>query len=411
MFQKRRYLIHISLFIITFFTTTMAGSEWAWSRFWLWGEIRMSWDDFVFGLQYSVPFLFILSCHEFGHYFTARYHQIKVTLPFYIPFWWGFFFPFPSIGTMGAFISIQDSIKSRKHYFDVGISGPIAGFVVALAVLWYGFTHLPETSFIYEVHPEYELFGENFEQHIEGLDTVVYKEDFNPARYNYEISPDSIRVGDGQGLYFGDNLLMMFFRSYVAPDDRYVPSHKELMHYPWLLAGFLALFFTALNLLPIGQLDGGHVIFGLLGPKWHRKVSSVLFTLFLFYAGMGWVKMEHLSSDSVEGVIWFLLEIIFYLYILYISTYSLLREKRDRWMFAAVMLLVQFLLSTYLGWEGYRGWLLFGLLLGRFIGIQHPPVVDNRPLSPARKLLGWLAVIIFILCFSPEPLVLEMPQE
>lgn len=366
----------------------------------------MTWDDFVWGFQFSIPFLLILSFHEFGHYFTARYHKIKVSLPYYIPFWLGWFLPTPSFGTMGAFIRIRQHILSRTHYFDVGISGPLAGFVIALGVLYYGYSNLPETEFIYEVHPEYELFGENFEEQMAGLDTVIYKTSLNSERYNFEASPDSIRVSDA-GLYFGDNLLMVAFREYVAPDDRYVPGPHEIMHYPWILAGYLALFFTALNLLPIGQLDGGHVVFGLLGPVWHQRISSVLFTGLILYSGMGWVKMQHLQSDSMEGVLGFLFQVIVYLYVVYISSFSMIKSRRDRWMFAAVMLAVQFTLSSFFGLEGYQGWLLFMIFLGRFVGIQHPPVTDNAQISPERKVLGWLALVIFILCFSPEPMVIE----
>lgn len=399
--------MQIGLFILTFFTTTFAGVEWGWSRFLFWTDPGMSWDDFVWGLQFSVPFLLILSCHEFGHYFTAKYHNIKVSLPYYIPFWLGWLFPFPSLGTMGAFIRIREAIKSRTHYFDVGISGPLAGFVVAIGVLWYGFTNLPETEFIYEVHPEYEVFGEGFEQKMVGLDTVIYKKDMNPERYQYEMMPDSIRVGGPGSFYFGDNLLMMAGRKYLAPDDRYVPGPKELMHYPWLLAGFLALFFTALNLLPIGQLDGGHVVFGLLGPVWHKRISTVLFTLLIFYSGLGWVKMQHLTTDSSEGLLGFIFQVVVYLYLVYLCTFSLIPNRRDRWMFAAVMLAIQFFLSSFLGWEGYSGWLLFAILLGRVVGIQHPGVVDSTPLTTQRKVLGWIALVIFILCFSPQPMVLE----
>lgn len=407
MSENRRRLLQLGLFILTFFTTTLAGIEWGWSRFLLWGE-GITWDDFYWGLQFSIPFLLILSVHEFGHFFTARHHNIRVTLPYYLPMWLGWLFPFPSLGTMGAFIRIKDHIFSRTHYFDVGISGPIAGFVIALGVLWYGFTHLPETEFIYEVHPEYELFGENFEEKMVGLDTVVYKKDLNPERYNYSlIESDTMRIGRGGSFYFGDNLLMMAGRKYLASEDRYVPSSKELMHYPWLLAGYLALIFTALNLLPIGQLDGGHVVFGLLGPAWHQRISSVLFTALLFYSGLGWVKLQHLTNDSTGEVLNFLLQVVVYLYIIYICTYSMIKLKRDRWMFAAILLAVQFTLSSFFGWEGYQGWLLFGVLLGRVIGIQHPPVQDKRELTFGRKVLGWIALLIFILCFTPRPMVLD----
>lgn len=404
MTENRRQLLQLGLFILTVLTTTFAGAEWIWGRFLVWTEVSMSIQDFQDGLAFSLPFLLILTCHEFGHYFTAKYHNIKVSLPYYIPLWFGFILPSPSLGTMGAFIRIRQSIAGRIQYFDVGISGPIAGFAVALAVLWYGFTHLPETEYIYEVHPEYEVFGEDFEQKMEGLDTVIVKSSLNPARYNYAVSADSIRVGQGS-LYFGDNLLMMAGRKYLAPDDRYVPSSKELMHYPWLLAGYLALFFTALNLLPIGQLDGGHVTFGLLGPVWHKRISTVLFVALVFYAGLGWVHIDQLTSDSWEGLFGFLFQVIVYLYLLYLCAYSLFKERWDRWMFAAIMLAVQFVLASYFGMTGYQGWLVFALLLGRILGIQHPPVTDHSPLTQGRKILGWIALVIFILCFTPQPMV------
>ncbi|MCP4460112.1 MAG: site-2 protease family protein [Cytophagales bacterium] len=406
MTENKRNLLHLGLFLITIVTTTLAGVEWTWSRYLFWGEITMSWQDFTGALNFSIPFLLILSFHEFGHYFTARHHNIKVSLPYYFPFWLGFIAA-PSLGTMGAFIRIREVIKSRTHYFDVGISGPLAGFVIALGVLWYGFASLPETEYIYEVHPEYELFGENFEEAMAGLDTVVLKSDLNPERYQYEMYDDTIRIGPGS-IYFGDNLLMNWGRKYVAPKDRYIPSSKEIMHYPWLLAGYLALFFTALNLLPIGQLDGGHVVYGLFGSVWHKRISTVLFSIFLFYAGLGWIKMSDMSGDSTTDALNFIFQVGIYLYVLYICTYSMFPQKRDRWMYAAIMLAVQFFLSSFLGWQGYNGWVLFAILLGRFVGIQHPPAADDRPLTTNRKILGWIALIIFILCFTPEPMVVDM---
>ena len=415
MTENRRRLIQLGLLIITIFTTTFAGVEWIWGRFLFWGEHTMSWNDFKDGLAFSLPFLLILTCHEFGHYFTARYHQIKTSLPYYIPLWFGFILV-PSIGTMGAIIRIRESIVSRIKYFDVGVSGPIAGFVVALGVLWYGYTHLPETEYIYEVHPEYELFGLEFEQRMEGLDTIILKSDLNQQRYNTEVYQDVIQIGDysyksdttvltGSGIQFGDNLMMMLARNLWAPSDRYVPTGKEIMHYPWLLAGFLALFFTALNLLPIGQLDGGHVTFGLLGSVWHDRISKVLFVGLVFYSGLGWITMNQVASDTSEEMLAFIFQVILYLYLVYLSAYSLLENRNDRLMFAAIMLGVQFVLSSFFGLEGYQGWLVFAVLLGRVIGIKHPPVADNAPLTLGRKVLGWLALIIFILCFSPEPMI------
>src|SRR5690606_12811327 len=114
------------------------------------------------GLYFSGPFLGILTVHEFGHYIAAQLHRVKVTLPYYIPLWFGFI-AMPSIGTGGACIRIKEFVTSRNKYFDIGIAGPLAGFVVALGVLFYGFTHLPPPEHIFTIHPEYEQFGENYD--------------------------------------------------------------------------------------------------------------------------------------------------------------------------------------------------------------------------------------------------------
>ena len=374
--EKRRKIIQPALFIVTFITTTLAGTEWTLGKYLVLG---MTWSDFVVGFSFSVPFLGILTVHEFGHYFTARYHHIKVSLPYYIPLWFGFILG-PSIGTMGAFIRIREHIGSRLKYFDVGISGPLAGFVVALGVLYYGFTNLPPQEYIYRVHPEYE---------------------------QYATIDEAIEATDGIPIQLGGNLLFNFFKEYVADPER-IPHENEMMHYPWLLAGYLALFFTALNLLPIGQLDGGHVLFGLLGPEKHAIISRVLFTAFIFYAGLGWVTVHDLKGPDTD-ISAFLFSIAAYVAIVYISAYSVFKEKRDRLLYAAALLAGQFILNMFTGWEGYQGWLLFGILIGRVLGVDHPPVYDRRELSTGRKILGWIALIVFVLCFSPQPLVIEIP--
>ncbi|MEO9869091.1 site-2 protease family protein [Ekhidna sp.] len=401
--QQKTKLIQLGLFVVTLITTTFAGAEWTIGKFLILG---MTWDDFLFGFNFSIPFLFILTVHEFGHYFTARYHKINVSLPYYIPMWFGFI-GMASIGTMGAFIRIKENISSRIKYFDVGVSGPIAGFIVALILMIYGFRSLPETEYIYEVHPEYEVFGENFEERMMGLDTILLKSDLNADRLGYEALPDTISTARKGSISFGDNILMSLGRNYFAPSDRYVPSSKELMHYPVLLAAYLAFFFTALNLLPMGQLDGGHVLFGLFGPKNHAIISRVLFTGFLFYAGLGWVTTADLVNTSLEGIGNFVISIAIYLLVVYVSAYSVFKEKRDRLLYATVMFVVQFFVASIFKVEGYTGWLLFSVLIGRFIGVDHPSVVDNSPLSTERKILGWVALVIFILCFSPQPLVID----
>ncbi|KJH69333.1 peptidase M50, partial [Aliterella atlantica CENA595] len=156
--RTKTYLLHGGLFLITLITTTMAGAEWMFGRLFipLEGMKTLGWNEFLAGFQFSIPFLSILTVHEFGHYIVARANRVRVTLPFYIPIWLGIG---QGIGTLGAFIRIQDYINSRRKYFDIGVAGPLAGFALALVVLWYGFTHLPPPEYIFTIHPEYQKWG------------------------------------------------------------------------------------------------------------------------------------------------------------------------------------------------------------------------------------------------------------
>ncbi|MEP0366153.1 MAG: site-2 protease family protein [Cyclobacteriaceae bacterium] len=421
--ENKTRLIQLALFLVTIITTTIAGSEWMHSKYLFFVDEAhiMSWNDFLNGFQFSIPFLLILSCHEFGHYFTARYHKVDVTLPFYIPLWLGFILS-PSFGTMGAFIRIKDRISSTLHYFDIGIAGPLAGFVVAIGVIAYGYSHLPNPEYIYEIHPEYEQFGLDYadhvytyefskQQHYESYlesrksDSVVFSAEGKPAaEWGY---PDFEPMESYPNMYFSKPLLFQFVETYLVSDKSRIPNEQEIMHNPYLLAGLLALFFTALNLLPIGQLDGGHVIFGLFGAKRAKKISQILFTVFVFYAGLGIVDVSLMEDTTAGGLASFLILLVAYMYFLNLCAFSMFENRKDRWTFAAVMLAAQFGVHTLFGISGYEGWLLFAIVLGRFIGIYHPPVRDDQPLSLSRQILGILALIIFIISFSPKPFVME----
>ncbi len=367
-------LIHASLFIVTFITTTLAGAEWTHGKNILAGDY--SWADFYSGLPYSICFLSILTAHEFGHYFTAIYNRVKTSLPYYIPLP-----PIPMmLGTLGALIRLKQHVGSTKKNFDIGIAGPLAGFVVALAFLFYGFTHLPPPEYVFQIHPEYEQYG---------LDYA-----------NYVYAPGFLPEGT-LNIYLGKNLLFLFFEKFVADPVR-LPNVHELIHYPFLFAGFLALVFTSINLLPIGQLDGGHVLYGLAGYKWHRRIASIVFLGFLFYAGLGYVH----PSEGLEVLIY---KIPLFVGFHYLAMRGLQLSTKDTLMYALGLFAVQYLIVTvFPAVHGYSGWLLFAFLIGRFIGIQHPPSEDEQPLSSGRVMLGWLALIIFILCFTPNPL--EMIQ-
>lgn len=420
-FFKSGYF-HLILFILTLITTTVAGTEFITGKsifIGLGSELQTS--DFYQGLFYSIPFLLIFSAHEFGHYFAAKFHKVKTTLPYYIPFYLGFFMPF-SIGTLGAVIRIKELITSRKVYFDVGIAGPIAGFVVALFVLAYGFTHLPPKSYIYSIHPDYEKFGEDYEKFaynpkvLRFQDSLKYVEKLRkdsssaslPGNNRESVnSPDEHPQFQGGGVLLfslGDNLLFYFFKTFVA-DQNLLPNKYEMMHFPFLLVGYLALFFTALNLLPIGQLDGGHITYGLLGNKNHRIVSAVIFFLLVLYGGLGIINLKEIIKSPFENLVIYTPLYIGFLYFLFSRVTS---EQKNNLLLAVVVFTLQFLISyLFPEYKGNPFWLFWAFILSRFLGIYHPPTFYDEPLDLKRKILGWISLIIFIICFSPEPFVLE----
>ena len=366
--DQKRVLIQLALFVTTFITTTLAGAELSFGRSILMDDY--TWSDFFSGLEFSIPFLLFLTVHEFGHYFVAVYHKVKVTLPYYIPVP-PIIFPI-SIGTFGALIRIREKIYSKKQNFDIGLAGPLAGFAVGLIVLFYGFTHLPEPEYIYQFHPEYEPYGLNYAD-------VVYE---NQKENTVDI-------------IIGKNLLFLFFEKFVADPSR-VPNPHEIMHYPIILAGFLALIFTFLNLLPIGQLDGGHVVYGLFGYKTHRLIATIFFISLVFYTGLGAL------SPADPDITW---KIPAALAILYVALSGLKLSQRDTIMYALITIAILLLLSwQYPNLKGYSGWLVFVLLIGRFVGIDHPPSEIEEPLDSKRIVLGWIALIIFIICLAPSPL-------
>ena len=369
MYSKKEYLKHGLLFLVTVITTTFAGAEWVYGK-----SIMASGDDFLTleffwkSMAYSLPFIGILLIHELGHFFTAIYHKVKCTLPFFIPGWLGFIGA-PSIGTFGAVIQMKGFVNSRKKFFDIGVAGPLAGFVIALFVLIYGFTTLPDADYIYTIHPEYA--DPNFQGY--GEDVVEFELGNN-------------LLFEGLGLLFADSSKL--------------PIMAEMIHYPYLFAGYLALFFTALNLLPIGQLDGGHVIFGLF-PKHHRVISLTSFTLFVTYAGIGLIS----PFFPLEELVFRMPLYIGFLFICYSKSGLQLQSRIALILCIAAFQYVLVFFQPNL--EGYQGWLFYSFLLGRVMGINHPEVSGFRKLDKKRQAIGWLAIVIFILCFSPQPFIFE----
>lgn len=416
--EKKTLIIQGVLFMLTLISTTLAGAEWMTGKMLLYGLETLSWDEFIGGLAFSIPFLGILSVHEFGHYFTAKYHRVKVTLPFYIPLWFGFLGEI-SIGTMGALIKIKEQITDRTKYFDIGISGPLAGFVVALGVLHYGFTHLPDPEHIYNIHPDYETFGLEYADEVYSYEYNVFRHHRSYLAYRANDSINYVQEhGTTEDWYYpefeaydaypsyamGTTLLFEWMKSWLVDDPSLIPNEFEIAHYPFLFAGFLALFFTSLNLLPIGQLDGGHILYGLIGGKNHMWASRILFVGFLYYAGLGLFNPFQFSD-------YFFSEML-YVGFLYFCFYRFTPERKDRFMYALAMFVAQLVtLLIFPQAEGYVGWLLFTFILGRVLGIYHPPVINNQPLDTKRKVLGWFALFVFVISFSPQPFQIKMAHK
>ncbi len=377
---RDRYWLHALLFVVTLATTVWAGATLT-SRLAVYA--MEGWPAFlVDGLRFGIPLLLFLTVHEFGHYFAARLHGVATSLPYYIPCPP---YPFITVGTLGAVIRIREPVPSLRKLFDIGAAGPLAGFVVALGILLAAFAALPPVSYIFGVGPGHEAIHQYVEQF---------------GRY-----PDSLTgLGDGAGaLVVGDTLLYMLLKQFFTD----VPPNWEMYHYPVLFAGWLGLFFTALNLLPIGQLDGGHITYALFGRVWHARLARGFFLVLLLSGAIGFVleispPLYEMHPFFGTGS-WFILAGILYFYLAKLFGGNL---KRIALAMAGLMALAA-LAENALPWMqnfAYSGWLLWCVLLIYLVKIDHPPVLHEQPLTPGRMALGLLSLFIFILCFSFRPL-------
>ena len=255
--QKRSPRWNLILFGATLATTTLAGSFDAGVD-----PFSSPWA-FTAGFPFSLTLLAILLSHEFGHYFLARWHGIPTSLPFFIPG------PPILVGTSGAFIQMHGMPRSRRALFDVGAAGPWAGMVVAVPAVVVGLA-------LSEVRP------------MPGALPI----------------PDEMSVG----ITFGNSLLFEFLSRLVLGVD---PDSVTVILHPIALAGWFGLFVTFLNLLPVGQLDGGHVVYALCGKR-HRTISRAVLVGVIglgFYGWEGWLlwafmlafilKVDH--PDTVDA--------------------------------------------------------------------------------------------------------------
>lgn len=403
--------IHIGLFILTLVSTTLAGASHenlygmeSYHFNGLYNELVDGWGVFASGLYYSIPFLLILSFHEFGHYFTAKYYKLKVTLPYYIPL------PFVSfIGTMGAVIRLKSPTQTKKQFFDVGIAGPLAGFVVAIGFIWYGFATLPPANSIYKIHPDYEQFGADYDKVVY---TKEYQEKYFKLVYEYDLAEyekltdeqkeqtDKPVLSQPMILSIGDNLLFMFFKKYIATNPEDVPNEFEIIHNPWLFAGYLALLFTSINLLPIGQLDGGHILYGLVGRRRQRIISPIIFTGFVFYAGLGFINLETYTENELA------IGVPIYAFLHYFMYRRVVEGKKLALIIALSIVATQLILNlAFPELEGFSGWFLFAFIISRVLGVRHPGAYIEEKMDRKRKVLGWIALVIFVISFIPKPFI------
>ena len=289
-YPQNRVWVHVLLFGLTFLTTTLVGVDHyvAWTADFRPVQMQFSWPLLAEGLWYSVTILAILGAHEFGHYFACVYYRVNASLPFFLPLP-----PFFLTGTLGAFIRIRQPIRTKRMLFDIGIAGPLAGFVVAIPALFIGLAM----------------------SHIAPLP----------------------KVSEGM-LSLGEPLA---FKAATWLIWGTVKDGYSLNMHPVAFAAWFGLLATALNLFPIGQLDGGHISYAVVGRR-STKITMVMI-------GVAVV----LTFFSLSWLVWTILMVA----------------------------------------------MLFAF------GPNHPRTIDEDvPLDRTRMILALVALVVFILSFTPAPI-------
>lgn len=297
----RAWALPLVLMVATLGTTLWAGAG-------MHGVDVGSVADLWSGWDFALPLMGILVAHEMGHYVMGRIHGVDISPPFFIPM------PFALLGTMGAVIRMRGSIRDNDALLDVGAAGPLAGMVVAIPVLVYGIATSP----------------------IEALP---------PAGGGFILEGHSM-------LYAG------LLYALKGP----IPEGMDIMLSPTALAGWAGLLVTMMNLLPVGQLDGGHVAYALLGPRQNVLARRVLLALpivaaltgcyYAAVAGLGGARGWAVYSELGAGVHW-------------------------------------------LVWFGVLS------LMARLTGLDHPEA-GTRPLTPARRIVAIGTLALFVLLFMPS---------
>ncbi len=295
--------INVALAVATIFSVTFTGAIYECQC------LPATPAEWLTGVPMMLAIMIILAAHEFGHYFAARYHQVAVTLPYFIPL------PVTLVGTMGAVIQLRSPFKTKKQLFDIGVAGPIGGLIFAMPLVIWAVANSPVQAISRE--PGSALEG----------NSIFY------LLVKYLAHGQLLPSFDAYAeLSFGQEFLYLLTGIIPAGGgiDIFIDSVA--------LAAWFGLIVTALNLLPIGQLDGGHVVYCLLGDKARTLGMAII----------------------------------------------------------VVMLFAGFFLWT--------GWLIWAFITFFLIGPAHPPPLnDLAELDPARKLLAYAMIFIFVILFMPSP--------
>jgi len=297
---------NVVLFVLTVASVWYAGAMYTRPGAFASTLLPLDWQAYAEAWKFAVPLLGILLFHEFGHWLAARHHGVRASLPYFIPM------PLLSLfGTLGAVIAMPDRIRSRDALMDIGAAGPLGGLLVALPIMAVGL----------------------------GLSPV------EPLSGPYDQE--------------GQSLLYWAFKRLVCGEIP--PGHDVLLH-ATALAAWVGFFVTMINLVPWGQLDGGHIAYALWGNRHHRvarwiryaMLTLVVFNLVRFgvpvltgESGLGW---GHVAFNSAFWLSWFVITAI----------------------------------------------------LGGLFGHEHPPF-EPGPLSPSRRAVGWLCLALLVLLFMPTP--------
>ena len=318
----RQWLTHIAFFVATVFTTTVCGIMMAGPELGSIGPppgmrgfsgsvLMIPWyyvatvfevvryafqhPQFLWqGLKFSGSLLAILTAHESGHYLFCRYYGVDATLPFFIPQP-----PLLIPGTFGAFIRMKSVVPSRRALFDIGLAGPLAGFVVLLPIAFAGVLTV---------------------QHV-------------PL-----VAGEASSVGGG--IYFNDPLLFRLIARMFKVDLANSVANS------FYLAAWVGALVTSLNLMPVGQLDGGHGTFSVFGKSWHRWIGVVAFVTMALMSVLGWF------------------------------------------------------------WHGSPSGFVYVVLLAIMLRVRHPQPEQMEPLGLARIIVGVITLIVFVLCFLPFPITI-----